>query len=154
MLRVWFGPTGLELKDRVANTSGYFDGMYEQSWLQSDLARQIISDVDKSTYVSGEFIESPILGGISPRDLSTGCKTLLILLNDDCIVSGDRMGDNCFPWLMKIAEHKDITITLCHYVELQEPFKILNLNNGKVLESNLDLFCALHDFDNPLVAEK
>lgn len=150
MLSIWFGEKGLDLEGRIVHTSDYFDGMYEQSWFQSDLAKEIIKGVDKSNYISGEYIESPVFGGISPRDLSTGCKTLLVLLNEDnVVVSGERMGDNCYPWLLRIAEQKDITITLCHNVEIPEPFEIRNLNTGKILTKTVEILLSLHDLEWP-----
>lgn len=141
MLRVAFRDLGMSIEGKISYVSDYFDAQYEQSWLQAPLAKEIIRDVDASEYVSGEYIESPVFGGISPLMLSTGCKALLLLLNeDDIIVSGERMGDNCFKWALKIAERKDITITLNHMVELEEPFKVVSLNTGKEITSNSELF--------------
>ncbi|MGN0507441.1 MAG: DUF4869 domain-containing protein [Lachnospiraceae bacterium] len=144
MLNVIFGESGLNISNRITYVSDYFDAMYDATWLQSELARQIIKGVDDSEYIAGEYIESPVLGGISPRDLSSGCKALLILLNENnIIVSGEKMGDNCFPWLLKIAEKKDVTITLCHNVTLKEPFAVNNLNSGRIITSNVELMEAL-----------
>ena len=145
MLKIIFGPKGLDWPDRVAYVSNYFDAQYEASWLQSDMAKRIIKTIDDSEYVSGEFIQSPVLGGISPRDLSTGCKALLIILNEpDTVVSGDRMGDNCYPLLLEIAKDRDVTITLCHYVDLQkyEPLDILNVLTGEHITTALGVMEA------------
>ncbi len=145
MLKIIFGPKGLDWSNRVAYVSDYFDAQYEVSWLQSDMAKRIIKTIDDSEYVSGEFIQSPVLGGISPRDLSTGCKALLIILNEpDTIVSGDRMGDNCYPLLLEIAKNRDVTITLCHYVDLQkyEPLNILNVLTGERITTALGVMEA------------
>lgn len=140
MLKVWFGEAGLAIVDRIVYVSDYFDAMYEQCWFESDLAKQIIAGVDMSEYIKGEYIESPVLGGISPRDLSTGCKALLILLNmDNVVVSGERMGDNCYPWLFKIAEVKDVTITLCHNVKLEESFELIDMEAGRVVRTGLEV---------------
>ena len=37
----------------------------------------MIKDVDKSNVIGPRVIDSPVLGGISPRELSGGVKTLL-----------------------------------------------------------------------------
>lgn len=141
MLKIAFGKLGMSIEGKISYVSDYFDAQYEQSWFQKPLAREIINDIDKSEYVSGEYIESPVLGGISPLLLSTGCKALLLLLNeDDIIVSGERMGDNCFKWVLEIAKEKDITITLNHGVKFEEPFCVISLNSGKELVNNLELF--------------
>ena len=146
MLKIIFGVKGLELPDRIAYVSDYFNAMYDKTWLSSDMARRIIKEVDDSDYIDGEYIQSPILGGMSPRDLSTGCKALLILLNEpDVIVSGDRMGDNCYPLLLEMAKMRDITITLCHFVELEEyePLNIQNVITGEKITTSLELMEAL-----------
>ena len=84
----------------------------------------------------------PILGGISPRDLSTGCKALLILLNEpETIVSGDRMGDNCYPLLLEMAKEKDYTITLAHWVNLKEyePLDIYDIPTNQKITTALEM---------------
>lgn len=145
MLKIIFGIEGLELEDRIEYVSDYFDATYDANWLSSDKAKSIIREVDKSEYVDGEYIHSPVLGGISPRDLSTGCKALLLILNNpELVVSGDRMGDNCYPILLDLAKERDITITLCHYVDLKEfePLNILNVNTGSTINTSLELMEA------------
>lgn len=145
MLKIIFGEQGLNLEERIEYVSDYFDAQYEQDWLSSDLARNIIREIDKSEYKDGEYIHSPVLGGISPRDLSSGCKALLIILNEpDTIVSGDRMGDNCYPILLDIAKDRDVTITLCHYVDLRkfEPLNILDVNTGSTIKTALEFMEA------------
>lgn len=145
MLKVYFNKVSFEVEGCIGNTSKYFDAEYEPSWFSSETAKQIIKDIDNSEYISGEYIESPVLGGIPPMMLSTGCKTLLLLLNEpELIVSGDRMGDNCFPWLLRIAEKRDITITLSHSVELMEPFEIYSIRSDKVIKTNLELLGELY----------
>lgn len=145
MLRIIFGSQGLDWPNRVAYVSDYFDAQYDSSWFQSRMAKRIIKEIDDSEYISGEYIQSPILGGMSPRDLSTGCKALLILLNEpDTIVSGDRMGDNCYPILLEISKSCDVTITLSHYVDLQkyEPLDIFNVVTGKHITTALGMMEA------------
>ena len=39
----------------------------------------MIRDIDKSTVISAHVIESPVLGGITPKDLSGGVKTLILI---------------------------------------------------------------------------
>lgn len=132
------GSNYLFMDNKISYVSDYFDAVYDSSWFQSDMARKIIETIDRSKYVDGEYIQSPTLGGISPRDLSTGCKALLILLNEpDKIVSGDRMGDNCYPTLFEMSKDKDYTITLCHFIDFSniEPFDIRNARTGNIVHT-------------------
>lgn len=133
------------MEGKISYVSQYFDAVYDSSWLSSDWAKRIIREIDKSEYISGEYIESPVLGGISPRDLSSGCKALLILLNEpEQIVSGDRMGDNCYPLLLEMAKEKDYTITLDHWVNLNkyEPLNIINAETGELIKTAIDMLEA------------
>lgn len=133
MLHVFIGTRG----DSVDNVSGYFDAEYDCTWFCSQLAKDIIAGVDESTYVEDEFIKSSVLGGISPRDLSSGCKGLLLLLNEPfLVVCGERFGDNCFPWLFKIADTQDITITLSHLPNFEETFNMHIMNSDVIVHTH------------------
>lgn len=135
MLRVIFWEKGLQAEGRVAYVSEYFNSVYTKKWLNNDLAKQIIKDIDRTDHIQDEFLMSPVLGGISPRDLSSGCKALLLLLNrPSVIVSGERMGDNCVVWLLEIGRMQDITITLHHCMKFPEKFQIWSVNSEKIIE--------------------
>lgn len=145
MLKIYFGSKYIFMENKISEVSQYFDAVYDSTWLSSEWAKRIIKEIDKSEYISGEYIESPVFGGISPRDLSTGCKALLILLNEpDKIISGDRMGDNCYPLLLEMSKDKDYTITLAHWVNLSEyePLNILNAETGEILTKAIELMSA------------
>jgi hypothetical protein len=69
----------------------------------------MIKDVDKSEVVGPHLIQSPVLGPISPRELSGGVKTLLLLAFDNSgkIFNATACGDNCAKWILEIAQNKD-----------------------------------------------
>lgn len=70
----------------VDNSSRFFYSNYEQSWFQSDLARKIVKEIDNTEYVDGDYFKSPVFGGISAQRLSSGVKSMLILLNCDNVI--------------------------------------------------------------------
>ena len=45
-----------------------------------------IQDVDHCTVISSHIIDSPILGAITPRELSGGVKVLILMLKDDSFI--------------------------------------------------------------------
>lgn len=139
-----------EVKDKISSVSDYFDAVYEPEWLNSQLAKDIIKGIDLSTHIKDNIIESPVLGGISPVQLSSGCKGCLLLLNeDDIIVSGERFGDNCFYWLGKIGKVKDIHITLHHYLRdysIEMTACITNIN--KMIYNSKELCIELFRMSN------
>ena len=84
----------------IYNTNVYFKNTYESEWLESELAKKMIQDVDDSEVLGGECIKSPVLGQIPPERLSGGVKTLLLMLNEpDRIFNASTCGDNCAKWI-------------------------------------------------------
>ena len=137
MLNVTLGST----KDSIHYVSDYFDAEYENDWFNKDIAKAIIRGIDNSEHIKDGYIESPVYGAISPKDLSSGCKGVLLLLNKEGItVCGERFGDNCFKWLFKIAENKEIYITLSHYIKIDYNFDMRIVNTGKVVHNRKELF--------------
>ena len=76
MLTIIYG----DVENSIYNTNVYFKNTYEPEWLETELAKQMIKDVDGSDVVSGECINSSVLGQIPPERLSGGLKTLFCLL--------------------------------------------------------------------------
>lgn len=113
MLKIHYG-----LRDgTIHDVDNYFDTLFEPEWLESQLAINMIADVDKSEVASPYCINSPVLGQIAPYFLSGGVKALLIMLHTDRIVNASRCGDNCCKWIKKIGELKDLEVDVTHLHE-------------------------------------
>ena len=111
MLSIIYG----DVKNSIYNTKVYFKNSYEPEWLEAELAKKMIKDIDDSEVLSGECINSPVLGQIPPERLSGGVKTLLLILNEpDRIFNASTCGDNCAKWILQIGTIKDVTINLRH----------------------------------------
>ena len=136
MLNIYFG----KMEDSIYNTSLYFDNTYENDWITSDFAKEIIKDIDKSTVLSGNCIQSEVLGQIPPTQLSGGTKTLLLIYNvPEEVFNASTCGDNCIKWILKIAEEKDIIINVRHFINFGENFNIRVLNNNAIVHSMKEL---------------
>ena len=59
MLNIYFG----DMPEAVYNTSVYFNYTYEDEWLTSDFAKEVIKKIDKSDVKGPHAVESPVLGG-------------------------------------------------------------------------------------------
>ena len=113
MLNIYFG----DMPEAVYNTSVYFNYTYEDEWLTSDFAKEVIKKIDKSNVLGPHAIESPVLGVIPPENLSGGTKTLLLMANDpEKVFNASTCGDNCAPFILKLAKKKDLTINLRHEI--------------------------------------
>ena len=75
MLSIFYG----DMPEAVYNPVLYFKNTYTDEWITDDLPRNMIRDVDRSTVLGPRIIDSPVLGGISPRELSGGVKTLIAI---------------------------------------------------------------------------
>lgn len=130
MLNIYYG----DMQESVYNTAAYFKYDYEDSWIIDPFVKEMIQDVDHCTVISSHVIDSPILGAITPRELSGGVKVLILMLkNDSFIYNMSNCGDNCAKWILKIAEKKDLTVYLQHIMRFEGGFKIQIMNTGKIV---------------------
>ena len=101
MLKIWYYGGTEYMKDAPA----YFDNVYEDEWIEDAFVKEMIQDVDSSTVISSHIIESPVLGAITPKELSGGVKVLILMLKDDSFIYNmSNCGNNCAKWILKIAE--------------------------------------------------
>lgn len=137
MLNVYFG----DMPDAIYNTALYFRNVYQDAWITDSMSREIILDVDKSTVVSANLIESPVLGPISPVMLSGGVKTLLLIKHDKKqVFNASTCGDNCAKWILQLAEKRKLVINLHHVMDFgPDDFKIKVLNSGAIAHNMSEL---------------
>lgn len=137
MLNVYFG----DMPDAIYNTALYFRNVYQDAWITDSMSREIILDVDKSTVVSANLIESPVLGPISPVMLSGGVKTLLLIKHDKKqVFNASTCGDNCAKWILQLAEKRKLVINLHHVMDFgPDYFKIKVLNSGVIAHNMSEL---------------
>lgn len=139
MLNIYFGDK--EGSKYIYNPDSYFDHWYDPNWLVKDLSKEIIKSVDKSEVIGPNLIQSPVFGAMSPDRLSGGTKTLILIDNDDeHIFNATHCGNNCAPYLLKIAENKDVTVTLEYIMDFGTDFEIKILNTGNVVNNFDDYF--------------
>ena len=140
MLKIWYyGGT-----EYMGDAPAYFDNVYEDEWMEDEFVKEMIADVDQSTVVSAHVIESPILGAITPKELSGGVKVLILMLKDDSFVYNmSNCGNNCAKWILKIAEKKDLTVYLQHILRFEGEFEIEIMNSGKIVHNPKEYVEAL-----------
>lgn len=122
----------------------YFDNVYEDEWIEDPFVKEMIQDVDSSTIISAHIIESPILGPITPKELSGGVKVLILMLKDDSFVYNlTNCGNNCAKWVLKIAEQKDLTVYLQYMIHFEGEFEIQIMNTGKIVHNRKEYVLGL-----------
>ena len=94
----------------------------------------MIQDVDHSTVINSHIIDSPVLGEITPKELSGSVKVLILMLKDDSFIYNmSNCGDSCAEWILKIADIKDLTVYLRHIMHFRGDFKIKIMNTEKIV---------------------
>lgn len=144
MLSIYFG----DMPEAIYNTSVYFQNQYADSWITSDLSKQMIQDVDHSKVISAQLIESPVLGAIPPTQLSGGVKTLILMAYDKKhIFNASTCGDNCAKWILAMGKDKKLVINLRHLMDFgKEPFKIKVLNTNRIVHNMSELVAEAGQF--------
>lgn len=126
MLSIFYG----DMPGAIYNTSVYFKNVYLDSWLEDPFAQQMIKSVDKARVIAPSVIESPVLGMVSPLQLSGGVKTLLLAYNmPEKVFNASTCGDNCAWWFLRIGSKQDVTINLHHLMDFGRgrfSIKVLN----------------------------
>lgn len=146
MLKIIYG----KVDGIVRRPSMYFDNTYDPEWLNDKMVKEIILDVDKSEVKGSRLIDSPFLGPISPKELSGGVKTLILMLKDDSnkIFYASACGDNCAKWILRISEIKDLTINLRHILDFgDEAFQIYFENNKRLVEDKNSYLNAIFEIE-------
>ncbi len=128
MLHIHFGTTENEIYD----PSTYFVHQYEDEWIMDEMSVRMIRDVDRSEVVAPRIIDSPVLGMITPRELSGGVKTLILMKFDETgkIFNASACGDNCAKWILEIASQKDLTIALHNIMDFGNGLKEAYIENS------------------------
>ena len=150
MLRVRFGRS----EETMFQVSRYFDSVFEREWFDDDLVRKMVKDVDKSDVIGGAVIDSPVLGLITPRELSGGVKTLILMLFEpENEYYATACGDNCGKWMVDIGKRQDVTISLTRPLRFRSPaeanlggLNMVCLNSGKELDTMIDFINAYLDY--------
>lgn len=146
MLNIFYG----DMPEAIYNTSVYFNNTYYDDWLMDDFAKKMIKSIDKATVLSGQAVDSKVLGVIPTTKISGGLKTLLLIYNQpQKIFNASTCGDNCAKWILKIAKKldKDITINLRHIMDFGDgQFEIRILNNNKVVHNMSELVLYAGEF--------
>ena len=137
MLKIIFG----NCEEAIYNTSVYFKNSYQDEWITDELSVQMIKDVDKSVVMGPHMIESPVLGAISPKELSGGVKTLILIHKDKTkIFNASTGGDNCAKWLLRLGEMDDVLINLRHIMDFGNgEFEIEILNTHQIVRNMKEL---------------
>ena len=133
MLHIRFGDM-----DDVNYGPGWFKANYHPEWLKDPFVQDMIVGVDKSKYVDGLVIDSPVLGPIPPERLSGGVQTLIMIYErPDIIFDATSCGENCAEWLLKIGDKMDVTVNLKYLMRFDrcENLEVFIENENRIINN-------------------
>lgn len=135
MLLIKLGPIEREC---LTTVNEYFHIKKKKEWFNRPSVKQIIKEIDDTDAIKDEYLESPILGAISPDSLSTGCKAVILMdVLEKPYIFGTKCGDNCVNSILRIAQNKDVTLKLHHCMKFPESgFELKFLDSGKVVTTD------------------
>ena len=145
MLKIYFG----KHPDEIYNTAMYYENQYDKEWIMDDFARKIIRDIDDSEVIAPDVIKNDIFGTFGSTELSKGVKTLILIKNlPNSIFNISNCGDNCAKYILELAETRDIKVTLHHFMNFGNDFKVKVINEGKrkVITDPVELLMLSHHY--------
>ena len=133
MLHIILGET-----ENINYGPDWFKTNYDPEWLKDSFVQKMIKDIDKSDYLDGIVINSPILGPIPPVRLSGGVQTLIMIYEKpELIFDATSCGENCAKWLLEIGKQKDVTINLNYLMKFNDfdDFEVFIVNENRSITS-------------------
>lgn len=146
MLNIFFG----DMPDAIYDTNVYFNNTYKDSWITDPMSIKMIKAIDKSDVIDSKTVLSPVFGNMSPKKLSGGVKTLILIYKDRSrVFNASTCGDNCAEWILKIASdtNRKIVINLNHLMDFGDrEFKIKVMNTNKIVKNMAELVAEAGEF--------
>ena len=146
MLNIFFG----DMPDAIYDTNVYFNNTYKDSWITDPMSIKMIKAIDKSDVIDSKTVLSPVFGNMSPKKLSGGVKTLILIYKDRSrVFNASTCGDNCAEWILKIASesNRKIVINLNHLMDFGKgEFKIRVMNTNKIVKNMAELVAEAGEF--------
>ena len=139
MLKLWIGRREKEDDRYIGQPDFTFDEEIDKHCIDTDFGRRLIYACSgKARVINYVTLELPNGELLSPKELSSGTKNVFVMDNDpDSLCDLLWCGDNFFPFIAEIANHKDIEACTSRWLV---PFDgcthkngILIMNTGKVV---------------------
>ncbi len=119
-----------------------FTYIKKTEWFKHDFVKRVIREIDHAEVVDGDILRNQ-QGNFLADKLSTGAKALIMMYETDYIFNATSCGDNCAPFILELAEMKDLTICLRYYMTFPRDFTALILDTDTIIN---DRWGWYHEF--------
>lgn len=133
-------------KKFIDYNDGLFDTEYTPEWLEYPMVAEILYEIDHIDKMVGRAFHNYITGDDhSQVELSTGCKTLILMIVYKDFIFQSRFGDNCLKFVERMALERDITLVsdYLHAMPFELIKKVHYVNYGIDCESREDLLIKI-----------
>lgn len=133
MLRLWIGRHDYE--NMVDEPDFYFSEFMDASCIDTDFGRRVVTEIsDVKTIVNYATMYLPTGELISPRDLCSGAKNLLIMNFDtnDAVCDMLWCGENCEKFVAEISNKRDLLVTSSRWFL---PYRNADFKDGVKIEN-------------------
>lgn len=162
MLNLYIGypPKGM-FEDITYNPDVTFKDMDVYEMMNSDFAVRVAKDCsDIASFESPILMKTNSGRYVSPLDLSSGAKNLLLMKNTDTVTNLLWCGDNCDKYVEEVAREKNLyvfttRVYVPYYNREKQNFKVIN--TGRVYHSDyeyvmdLDIVDLLQEITTPWI---
>ena len=115
----------------IRYTDSYFNNNYQDEWLDDELVKQIIKDIDQSDVLNAQIVISPVLGAIPVTQISGGAKAVILMLKKPTLlIHGNSCGDNCAEWISRIGKMQDIYVHLTYPMRFPDDVELTIIDTG------------------------
>lgn len=115
----------------IRYTDSYFNNNYQDEWMEDELVKQMIRDIDLSEVISPQIVMSPVLGAIPVTQISGGVKAVILMLKKpEQLIHGNSCGDNCAEWISKVGKMQDIYVHLTYPMRFPDDVQLKIMDTG------------------------
>lgn len=139
----------------VDYNDGLFDDEFTEAWFQDPFVREVLEKIDHIDQIIGTALHNKITGHThSPRELSTGCKTVILMYKFPEHIFQARFGDNCIELVEKLASTRDVTVVsgYMHTIQFKYIDEVHYINLGITCKSNSEIiekvFPLFYEYDH------
>lgn len=133
MLKIWVGDFKTDCFTDMKMT---FLENKKAEWFEDENVIRFIKEIDRADVIKGEILVSRAGNYFMSDKLSSGCKAVILMYKTDLHLYATRCGDNCVPFILEIAERKDVIVTLHHCMDFpKDGWRALMLDSGKEVTS-------------------
>jgi hypothetical protein len=135
-----------------------FDEEYTEDWYRDEFVKRVMQDIDHIDITKSDgitFFNSITEERHTSKELSTGCKTIILIYMYPNVIFQARFGSNCTDLLEEIASKRDVIIKsdYPHAFNFKFIHEIEYINYNVIAKSRQDILDLVFKYREDCLAE-